>query len=226
MKTTIAIARQLGSGGSYAGQRIAAHLGFRYVDRDVLKLAAQELNCAEEDLAGREECLQSFWDRLLAACSLAAPSEAAYVPPPIQPISDLDLFHKEVEIMNQIAAQGDCLLMGRAATYVLEDLPGTIKILLHAPAAYRVQRVREIYNVASEKQARTLIEQSDEMRRKFVFQMTGVEWMRVENYHLAFDTSLMSLNEISDIIIDYVRRRQAGDTGTVRGVVTGAQPDA
>lgn len=222
MQTTIAIARQLGSGGSYVGQRIAARLGFHYVDRDVLKLAAQELNCAEEDLADREECLQSFWERLLAACSLASPVEANYVPPPVQPISDLDLFHKEIEIMRQFAAQGDCVLMGRAATYVLEDAPGIIKVFLHAPAAYRVQRVREIYHVANDKQARTMIEQSDEMRRKFVFQMTGVEWMRVENYHLAFDTSLMSLNEISDIIIDYVRRRQAGDTVATRGVALGS----
>lgn len=207
MKITIAIGRQLGSGGSYVGQRIAADLGLRYVDRDVLRLAAQDLNRSEEELAYREERVQSFWEKLADACTIISPPEAHYVPPPVPPLSDMALFHKETEIVKTLATQGDCVLIGRAAVHVLPAHTATMKFFLYAPIDFRVHRVRELYNVPDDQQARTMIAESDFMRQKFTLQMTGHEWMRLENYNLTLDTSLLPLDATANLLMDYIRCR-------------------
>ena len=53
MKTTITISRQMGTGASYIGQVMATHLGFKYVDREVLHLAAEEFGCDHDTMASR-----------------------------------------------------------------------------------------------------------------------------------------------------------------------------
>jgi len=70
IKTTITISRQMGAGGSYIGQVIAKRLGLKYVDREVLHLAAQEFGCDEETIAARSERVTSFWERVLGGLSL------------------------------------------------------------------------------------------------------------------------------------------------------------
>ena len=65
IKTTITISRQMGAGGSYLGQVIAKRLGLKYIDREVLHLAAQEFGCDEETIAARSERVTSFWERVL-----------------------------------------------------------------------------------------------------------------------------------------------------------------
>ena len=73
IKTTITISRQMGAGGSYIGQQIAKRLGLKYIDREVLHLAAQEFGCDEETIAARSERVSSFWERVLGGLSFGVP---------------------------------------------------------------------------------------------------------------------------------------------------------
>ena len=57
----ITISHQLGSGGAYLGQKLSESLGVPFIDREVLKKAAEQLNLAEAVLEGREERLSTFW---------------------------------------------------------------------------------------------------------------------------------------------------------------------
>ena len=67
IKTTITISRQMGAGGSYIGQLVAKRLGLKYIDREVLSLAAREFGCDEETVLARSERITSFWERVLGA---------------------------------------------------------------------------------------------------------------------------------------------------------------
>ncbi|MCE2603986.1 cytidylate kinase-like family protein, partial [Pseudomonas aeruginosa] len=60
----ITIGRQAGSGGSILGRNLAKHFGFHYIDKDLIKKAAEELNVPEEELARMDE-KESIADRLL-----------------------------------------------------------------------------------------------------------------------------------------------------------------
>ena len=44
-----------------------------------------------------------------------------------------------------IADHGFCVIVGRAADYVLRERKNIVRIFIHAPKAYRVKKVIEMY---------------------------------------------------------------------------------
>jgi len=206
-KTTITIARQLGTGGSYIGERIARSLGLKYIDREVLHLCARDLGVNEADIALREGRLTSFWERMFGAISFGPP-DAPYTPPPLlRRITDRDLFDKQTEIMMRIAEQEDCVIIGRAGGYVLPQHTGSFNMFCHAPIDFRIRRVMELYNAPTQEAARMLIDESDDMRRKYYIEMTGREWTDACNYQIAVDTSIRPLDELADAIVTLIKVR-------------------
>jgi cytidylate kinase len=207
MRTTITISRQLGSGGSYIGQVIAARLGLKYVDREVLKLAANEFGCDEAVVVARSERLSSFWERILGGLTFGIP-ESRYVPPPMYKFSDEELFEKQTEILKRIAGKDDCVVIGWAGVHILPHHPGMLSVFCHAPIRFRIKRLMEIYGIASPEEARARIEESDEMRKRYFFAMTNHDWTCGEDYHLSIDTSLLPLEQIAEIVIGIAKRNQ------------------
>jgi cytidylate kinase len=206
MRITVTLARQLGSAGSYLGQHVADNLGIRCLDREIISGTARHLERDEDEVADREERVSSFWERMLRGIS-AVPPEALYQPPLAPSVSDQQLFTAETEVMQSIAAQEDCLIVGRVAAQVIKPHPGMVNFFLHAPLSFRVPRVMEHYGAADAAQAKAMIAQSDENRKRWIIQMTGQVWDDARCYHLGIDTSALPLPEIADLMTDFVRRR-------------------
>jgi len=200
IKTTITISRQMGAGGSYIGQIIAKQLGLKYVDREVLRLAAEEFGCDQETIEARAERIQSFWQRILGGLTLGGP-DARYTPPPQQNFSDRELFNKQTEILKRIAAKHDCVVVGWAGVHILPRHPWMFCVFCHAPTSFRVKRLTSVYDDLTEAKARALITDSDRTREIYFNEMTGHDWTCAKNYHLSIDTSLRPLEEIADLII-------------------------
>ncbi len=201
IKTTITISRQMGAGGSYIGQVIAKRLGLKYVDREVLHLAAQEFGCDEETIAARSERVTSFWERVLGGLSFGA-LEAAYTPPPLGNFSDRQLFEKQTQILKKLASHEDCVVVGWAGVFLLPRHRGMFSVFCHAPKSFRVKRIMSIYKDLTEEKARTLIAESDRTREIYFNEMTSHDWTCAKNYNLSIDTSLQPLDDIADLIID------------------------
>jgi cytidylate kinase len=206
MRITVTIARQLGCGGSAIGQYVAAGLKCRCLDREILSQTAQELDIEEQELAVREEKVASFWERMLLGMAAAAP-EAPYLEPVHRVITDRDIFENETAVMRKIAAEENCVVVGRGAVHVLPDHPGKVNIFLHAPLAFRIQNFVRCGHAPNEEQARAIIEQSDAARRKFITQMLDKDWSCADNYHLSIDTSTLPQEDIGDLILFYVERK-------------------
>ena len=211
IKTTITISRQLGAGGSYIGQIVAKRLGLKYVDREVLHLAAQEFGCDEETVAARSERISSFWERILGGLSLGPP-DAHYNPPPLGNFSDRELFDKQTQILKRIASQNDCVVVGWAGVFLLPRHRGMFSVFCHAPKSFRVKRIMSIYDDLAEEKARSLIAESDRTREIYFNEMTGHDWTCARNYSLSIDTSLQPLEECAELIIKLSdRQRGAGE---------------
>ena len=211
MRTVVTVARYLGCGGSYLGQMVAGDLGFRCLDREIISETAQKFSLDAAHIAAREEKVASFWERMLRGISVGPP-EATFVPPPAREISDMELFLAEGDVMKSITEHEDCVLVGRGAAHLLPDFPGKINVLLHAPTEFRIPRVMQYYGAKTESQARTMIERSDNLRKTFVMQMTGLDLVCAQNYHFALDTSVLPLDDIAAMITHYVRARMALQT--------------
>ena len=210
MRITVTLARQFGCGGSYLGQHLADNLGVRCLDREIVSRAAQQLALDELELAQREERGTPFWQRMLRGIT-AGPPEALYHAPVVLSFSDKQILEAETEVMKQIAAQEDCVIVGRLAAYLLPPHPGMVNIYLHAPLSFRLPRVREYYGATDDVQARAMIAQADETREQYIRQMIGREEDDALNYHLCIDTSTLPLPEISDLLTDFIKRKTAVD---------------
>lgn len=205
MRTTITISRQMGTGGSYIGQLVAQRLGLKYVDREVLHLAAEEFGCDEETVAAHSERVTSFWEKILGGLSLGAP-DSRYNPPPVRSFSDRELFEKQKEILKRIAGQHDCVVVGWAGVFLLPRHRGTFTAFCHAPKSFRVKRLMNVYQDLTEEKARELIAESDHTREIYFNEMTDHDWTCARNYHLSIDTSRQPLEEIAELIVTLSQR--------------------
>jgi cytidylate kinase len=205
-RTTITIARQMGSGGSYVGQIIAQRLGLKYVDREVLHLAAQALGVEEIAVEANSERLSSLWEKIFGGLTFLTP-ESRYIPPPVRTFSDKALFQKQVEAVTLIAARENALIVGYGGALVLPCHSRMVNLYFHAPLKQRIKRLMEIYNLNDSEEARQMIEESDEMRRKYFTQMTGRDWACADNYHLCVDTSLLPLQDLSERLIRFIENK-------------------
>jgi cytidylate kinase len=208
VRTTITISRQMGTGGSYIGQLIATRLGLKYVDREVLHLAAEEFGCDEETVAAHSERISSFWERILGGLSFGA-ADSHYNPPPLRTFSDRELFEKQKEIMKRIAGKHDCVVVGWAGVFLLPRHRGMFTTFCHAPKSFRARRVMSVYPDLTEEQARELIAESDRTRETYFNEMTDHDWSCARNYHLSIDTSRQPLEEIADLIIKLSERQRS-----------------
>lgn len=199
-KVLITISRQMGSGGAYLGRRVANRLGFRYVDRDILKEATAHLGESEENIAFREEKVSGFVEKLLQGFIYGSP-ETAYIPPSIRPVYDMDLFNAEARIIENIAGRHDAVIVGRAGFHVLRNRRGLASIFLHAPEDFRLKRVAEGYHIASPGEASVLIRQSDDQRSRFIKKVAGVDWTDARCYRLCINTAAAGLAAAEDMIV-------------------------
>lgn len=205
-RTTVTIARRMGSGGSYVGQGIAQRLGLKYIDREVLHLAAESLGVEASALEPNCERISSFWERFFGGLTFGPP-ETTYAPPPLRTYTDRELFERQVEILRQIAAHEDCVIVGYGGAYVLPRHPRMVNFYFHAPLEFRLRRIMELYKIADRERARQLIADSDETRQRYFKQMIGRDWACADNYHLSVDTSMLPLPELIDRLVNFIGRR-------------------
>jgi cytidylate kinase len=197
-KQVITIARQFGSGGSYIAQQVAKRLHYAYIDRQILEQAAKELEIEKCELEDREERVQGFWENMIPGFALGAP----YVlyPIPLRWVTDEQVFKTQGRLITELAVKGSCVVLGRGAFHLLRGKVPLINIFIHAPLAFRVERVMNIYAIPNKAEALQIIHRSDRNRRKYIRAFTGCDWLDTRNYHLAIDTGKISFEAAEEMI--------------------------
>jgi CMP/dCMP kinase len=204
----ITISRLLCSGGAYLGQQLARRLDYRYVDREILEQASAKLGTEEESLLGREERRSGFWEKLLWTFSVSTP-EVGYVPPPLRVVYDKELLETEAGIIREIATRSNAVIMGRGGAHILQGRPNLVRVFVHAPGEFRLQRVMELYGMTADG-ARETMEESDRERAKFVRSTFGVYFGDARLYDLCIDTAATGFTLAEEMVIQLVeecRRR-------------------
>jgi cytidylate kinase len=203
----ITISRQLGSGGSYLGTLLADHLGYRYIDREILKQTSSLLHEDESIISSREEKVTGFWESLVQSLCVCTP-ETGYSPPPYRHICDKELFDTETQIITNLAAHCNTVIVGRGAFHILRKRPGAVSVFLHASEAFRIRRVMELYSIQDKAQACAMVRESDMQRRKFIQTISGSEWTDARNYQLSIDTEAVGFPAAMEMILLLVKTRQ------------------
>lgn len=201
---SIAISRQMGSGGSYISYLAAKELGFKYLDREILHEASIHLGVDSGMLEHQEERSSGILENIISMFSFGTPE--AYVPPVKRSIYDKDLFQLECKIMNRIADRYNAVIVGRGGFYALKDRPEVIRVFIHAPLEFRIKRVMEVRNIADYGEIRSMVVESDRRRAKFVKDIIGVNWTDSKNFHFCIDSSAVDFRSVLEIIMKFFKK--------------------
>jgi cytidylate kinase len=176
----IAIGREYESGGHDYGKHLAQKLGFEFYDHSIIKMAAKELGF---ELGYAEKIDESMRNSVLFDFANQVYGYSAQNEPPKDA-----LFEAESRLIKELAAKGNCVIVGRGCDYILKDHPKCLKLFLHAPLEYRTNRLAKKANLSLE-EAQKQIHQNDKRRAENYHYYTRQIWGLSRNYDLSLDTT-------------------------------------
>ena len=204
----ITISRQMGSSGTDIGYLAAKELGFRYLDREILRQAANKLGIQPDMLERYDERSTSLIENIVQSFCFGTP-ETSYLSPFGRPVYNKELFVLESKIMKEVADRRSAVIVGRGGFYILKDRPNTIHIFVHAPLDYRIETIMKEQKIADEREAKKMIEESDHERTKFIRDMAGTDWCDARNYHLCIDSSIVGFPDCVKMITQLVKYKKS-----------------
>lgn len=205
MSLIITIGRQNGSGGREIGKRLATDLGIAFYDNNLLALTAQRTNFDLQYMEKREERAPGLW----ASFALGVPMGGISAPTVLPD----NLFQEQAETIKSVAAEGGCVIVGRASNYVLRDIP-TLDIFVYAPIKDRVERKLSLLppeeKCSFEEMKKKLIA-ADKARAKFYSYYTGMNWGPGEAFDLNINTGKIGVEGAVEVIKAYVAGWKGGE---------------
>lgn len=190
--TIITIAREYGSGGHLLGERLAKELGIKLYDREFIRMAAQRSGIDEQYIAKNEQSIPSFWLKCILSKNSEQPVEASLS-------ADDILFVAESRIVQELAAQEPCIIVGRCADFVLKDHPKVVKVFCYSDLKSAVNRCVNDYSIPQE-QAEAEIRRINRNRIHHYEYYTGQKWGEPHHYHLMLNTGNISLETACKLV--------------------------
>lgn len=182
----ITIAREHGSSGKQIGKLVAERLGVPFYYKEMTALAAQESGLDREFISEINANSPAMLHSLYLSTKVIQQAIIA-----------------QDKVIRKIADQGSCVIVGRAADYVLRDYENVVRLFIYAPEDYRTRRVMEVYGDRIE-EAKRNIHRSDEARAAYYKNISGKNWGERKNYDFLINSSI-GIENCVKAICDYIR---------------------
>lgn len=189
----ITISRKYGCGGRELAGILAKKLNWKLYDRQIVHIAAAKIGI--DDLNEEE---------LLELENTVHPLTMAFMPFRSFGIrmgeSSRGIFLAEATAVRKLANDGPCIILGRCADYVLDDMPNVFSLFVSADDEFREKRGKEVYGGKTLKE----LDIEDGKRARYYSYYTGQQWGEPSNYDMVVNTSKIPLDKIADGIIKYI----------------------
>lgn len=200
MKTVVTIGRQFGSAGREIGEKVAAHFGIKFYDKELLSRAAQESGFCEEMIQNHDERpTNSFLYNLVMDTYSFGYNASSFVDMPISH----KVFLAQFDTIKKIAEEGPCVIVGRCADYALTDCDNVINLFIYGNEDCKVKRIMEKYQLSEDK-AKDMIVKKDKQRQSYYNYYSSKKWGRADSYDLCINSSVLGVDGTVDLIIQYI----------------------
>ena len=185
----ITLGREFGSGGRELGRRLADHLQIAYYDKEILTEISKRTQLTEEYVHNVVE----------------------HHPYPLLPITighslypdmtfqiQQSVYVEQSNIIKEMAAASDCVIVGRCADYILREIK-PFRIFVSADMESRIKRCHERAPEGehlSDKEMKQMIQKVDKGRMKYYEFYTGEKWGDKSSYDLCINTSNLVIKEL------------------------------
>lgn len=199
----VTIARQYGSGGKTIGEMYAKEMGIPCYGSNLLKMASEE--------SGISEILFNQLDEKLRNSPLLRMTTDVYdgkiIPPGSKDfVSAKNLFNYQAEVIKRLAKTETCVIVGRAADFVLKDCPNVVSVFVHASPEFNLERAMERNSMTTEEMQK-FIAVTDKYRADYYKHYTGREWSDARNYDLCLNSGKLGFEKCVEEIKAYIKVR-------------------
>lgn len=192
----LTISRQFGSGGHRVGEYLAAALDIPLFDKAAIAQAARDYGLYERIMGDNKPA---------PTRSLLYSIAANMYPIDKTGLSfEQQVYMAEEETMRNLAKEGPCIFIGRAADAIFRNEPGRMSVFIHAPLEWRAKQVARHYDIALPR-AKTLTRQMDKKRASYYAERADTRWGDAQTYHLSIDSSLLDMRGTADQILTFLR---------------------
>jgi cytidylate kinase len=201
----VTITRLFGAGGSDVAARAAGLLGWPLLDDALADSVAARLGLTLEEVKSREERAPSLAERVADTLALSAPEvrpvAGEYVAPPVERM--LTIARK---VMEDVAAEGPVVIVGRGAAAVFADRPDAIHVFCYAPRDALIRRVMSRESLPHDAAARRVYDtnRDRELAMRNVYHR---DWRAVEHYHMCLNTAWLGTELAAASIARAARER-------------------
>lgn len=199
----VTIARQYGSGGKTVGEMYAKELGIPCYGMNLLKMASEESGINEQLFMQFDEKLRN---NLLLRMTTDL-YDGKVIPPGHKDfVSAKNLFNWQAEVIKRLAKSETCVIIGRAADFVLKDYPNVVSVFVHASQEFNLARAME-RNSMTTAEMEKFIASTDKYRSDFYKHYTGREWTDARNYDLCLNSGKLGFVKCVEEIKAYIKVR-------------------
>lgn len=197
----ITIGREFCSAGSDIGSKIADYFNIPYYDKKIIDKTADLLHFNSDVVAQNDEKDGGIWDSFAYQYgdSLYAADPTLTLPIGIQ-IADA-----QFSVIQDLAKQGPCVIVGRCSNIVLKDIPNAVHIFITANNEDRIERAMRLYDLSPSK-AKKLIKQTDKVREGYYSRHTGEEWGDPNNYNLVVNSAKLGEDATASVIESFIEK--------------------
>src|SRR5690606_35375931 len=137
---------QLGSDGVALARAVSDKLGFRYLDNEVISQAAAIAGVSPDTIAAAERW-PTFVERMLERLALTTVVSEGVLPTPptanpaTMMLTSADYRQLVEQVVQSLAAEGRCVIVGHAGQAILRNKPQVFKVLVHGSKDRRAARL-------------------------------------------------------------------------------------
>lgn len=195
----ITVSREYGSGGRMIAKKIAEEFQMNFYDREIIAMTAKEMNLNEFEVEKKEQKLtNSFLYDMVAQLYDLSEQEA---------LQD-KLYKAECKVIREVAAKGNCVIVGRCADYICKDIKNVYHIFLYADKEHKIQEIMKRESCSYEA-AQKHVREINKKRFHHYKYYTDRIWGMAANYHLCVDTGKVSPDHIVSIVKEAVNGSDA-----------------
>lgn len=195
--TVVTIAREFGSGGHEIGEKLAARLGWKFYDRELVNLTVGNSGLSTQYVEAHDQRLSSFqrvwkdiWmDNLMPVDESLSPDDR--------------LFVAQSRVIRRAAEEGPCVIVGRCANVILKDRPQTFHVFISADSAFACQRIAAEQHLSPDEALREY-HRINQLRANHYNYYTQRTWGDPSGYDLCLRSSSLGIDGAVDTIYDLV----------------------
>lgn len=198
--SVITISREFGSGGRELGKRLADELGFAYFDKEIVTMIAQSSKLDENYVESMLE--KHSWNiPITYGTSFSHITYFHGYSPQTAIISE------QQKIIKQLASSGNCIIVGRNADVILEEL-NPLRLFVYADMDSKLarcrQRAKEGENL-TDAQMKRYIKKIDRDRARNHLLLSDIPWGDRRGYDLMINTTGANIKAMVSAVAEYAK---------------------